>query len=102
MTGLEFAYNAALERLETEKDSMGRKVRSDANILLAGVASFPKPLISMIDKKTGKTDTDELQRYEMWKIASLEFLKKEFGENLVSVIGHRRGISASSFLRHSR
>lgn len=69
------------EKAKTEKDPLNRKIRADANLLLAGVASYPKPLIA-------QTTGDDAMAYEFWKTLTLDFLKKEFGDNLRCVLEH--------------
>ncbi len=60
-------------------DAMGRKLRKDAQILLAGVASYPIPTDSL------EFDDDN---FNEWLRLTLSFLKSEYGNNLKSVIGH--------------
>lgn len=66
--------------VEAERDTRGRKIRSDRPILLAGVASFPTKFDEM----------DELQReaYVKWKTLTVDFLRTEYGEALMSVVEH--------------
>lgn len=78
---LEIEYEEALKQLEGERDGLGRRIKSDQNILLAGVVSYPKPL------KANWTEDDK-DNYELFKTASLEFLQNEYGKNLVAVLEH--------------
>lgn len=78
---LEVEYEDALKQLEGERDSLGRKIKSDQNILLAGVVSYPKPI------KADWTEDDK-DNYELFKTASIEFLQNEYGGNLVAVLEH--------------
>jgi hypothetical protein len=66
------AVDFAEQGVAKEKDSMGRKIRSDRAILLAGVASYPK----------------DGERYEEWKALTLDWLKAEYGTGLRSVVEH--------------
>lgn len=72
-----------LTQVETERDPMGRKIRADKNILLAGTASYPKPV------KADNWTPDDRQNYELWKEQTLDFLKTQFGENLICVLEHQ-------------
>ncbi len=67
----------AVERAEAwgeqAKDAMGRKLRSDAPVLLAGVISYPRHGDSWGD----------------FKASAVEWLQREYGDNLVSVIEHQ-------------
>lgn len=53
-------------------DAAGRRLRKDASVLLAGVASYPRGGIE----------------YSYWKQSTLEWLQTEFGEHLRSVVEH--------------
>lgn len=53
-------------------DAAGRRLRRDASVLLAGVASY-------------RRDGSE---YEYWKRATVEWLQLEFGEGLRTVVEH--------------
>jgi len=79
---LEQHYENILHQVETEKDSLGRKIKTDKNILLAGVVSFPKPRIA------DNWSPDDEQNYVLFKEQTLSFLKKQWGENLACVIEH--------------
>ena len=78
------AFQVAAEaekRAEASKDVMGRKIRLDTPIMLAGVGSHPIPVSELVDP-------DKLAQYEFWKLETVKFLKKKYGENLLSVIEH--------------
>lgn len=75
-------YSEILEQVATEKDSLNRKIKSDKNILLAGVVSYPKPRIA--DNWT----VDDTQNYILFKEQSLEFMKNKWGDNLLCVLEH--------------
>lgn len=66
--------------VEAERDTLGRKIRSDRPILLAGVASFPTAFDEM--------DEESRAAYEKWKGLTLDFLRAEYGEALMSVVEH--------------
>lgn len=53
-------------------DVAGRRLRKDASVLLAGVASYPHAGVE----------------YEYWKQCAVEWLQLEFGEHLRSVVEH--------------
>lgn len=53
-------------------DAAGRRLRKDASVLLAGVASYPRAGIE----------------YGYWKQCTLEWLQLEFGDRLRSVVEH--------------
>lgn len=72
--------DAAEAMVESEKDPKGRKVRSDKPILLAGVSSFPV--------RWDEMTAEERQAYEKWKALTVDFLKQEYGKNLMSVVEH--------------
>lgn len=74
-------YKEALEQVATEKDALGRKIKTDKNILLAGVASYPKPRVA-------NWSTDDEQLYIVFKEQTIGFLKKQWGENLICVLEH--------------
>jgi hypothetical protein len=56
---------------------MGRKMREDAAILLAGVASFPRD--------AANKDPD---LYTRWESLTVEYLQKKYGDNLRAVVMH--------------
>ncbi|MEP1445551.1 MAG: plasmid recombination protein [Paraglaciecola sp.] len=64
---------------EQALDSKGRKLRTDAQVLLAGVASYP------IQCEQVTLDCPKLQK---WLTLNLAFLKAEYGNALKSVILH--------------
>lgn len=79
---LEEHHAEFIEQVETEKDSLGRKIKSDKNILLAGVVSYPKP------RMANNWTADDKQNYIMFKEQSIEFMKKQWGDNLLCVLEH--------------
>ncbi|MEW9898396.1 plasmid recombination protein [Chitinivorax sp. PXF-14] len=54
------------------RDAAGRRLRKDATVLLAGVASYPS----------------DGSGYEEWKRLTVEWLRAEFGGNLRAVVEH--------------
>lgn len=58
---------------EQAKDAKGRKLRSDAPVLLAGVLSYPR----------------QGGEWPKFKERAVAWLKSEYGDNLVSVIEHQ-------------
>jgi len=70
------------ERLDGARDSRGRKIRKDAKVLLAGVASFPVPLDNVNRSQIAA------ERYRAWARVAVAWLRKEYGPALVSVIAH--------------
>lgn len=73
-------HGPSLAELEAEigaiharsRDAAGRRLRKDASVLLAGVASYPRGGIE----------------YSYWKQSTLEWLQTEFGDRLRSVVEH--------------
>jgi len=66
---------------EGTKDKRGHKIRKDANCLLAGVISWP-PIAD-------DEDIDEYyQKLKSFEIHMIEWLKNEYGNDLISVIRH--------------
>ena len=78
---LDMHYEELLEKVEAEKDALGRKIKTDKNILLAGVVSYPKPRVA-------EWSADDQQNYIMSKEQSIEFMKKQWGDNLLCVLEH--------------
>jgi len=60
-------------------DSLGRKIRKDAQLLLAGVASYPQ-------KHQDMSYCEE--HFQHWLKNTTDFLKQEFGENLRNITLH--------------
>ena len=67
---------AAAASYKNPKD--GRKLRSDAHVLLAGVASYPR-----------EAAEDNPKGYEKWKAKTVDFLREKYGDKLVSVVEHQ-------------
>lgn len=64
------------------KDPIGRKVKRNTALLLAGVVSYPKKRVDAIN------DRKALEDYVQWGQLVLKFLKSEFGNRLCSVVNH--------------
>lgn len=75
------AVELAEERAEASKDSTGRKIRKDAAVMLAGVASHPFTVDEL-------QDHDKREEYEHWRTLTLDYLKHKYGANLLSVVEH--------------
>lgn len=71
----------ATTRAEASKDTMGRKIRADTPIMIAGVASHPIEVKDLVDP-------EKRAEYDFWKKETLSFLQKKYGESLLSVIEH--------------
>ncbi|MGJ7914794.1 hypothetical protein ACI48D_04845 [Massilia sp. LXY-6] len=61
---------------EENKDELGRKLRADASLLLAGVASFKR------EEDQTMEDCIQSDRFQVWMHETLEFIKNEYAENL--------------------
>jgi len=61
-----------------QKKHGGKKLRSDAHVLLAGVASYPRQL-----------EQSNPARYAEWKAMTLAYLQKTCGDKLVCVLEHQ-------------
>jgi hypothetical protein len=61
---------------DENKDELGRKLRADASMLLAGVASFKR------EEDQTMEDCMQSDRFQVWMHETLEFLKEEYAKNL--------------------
>jgi hypothetical protein len=59
---------------ETARDARGHKIRKDATVLLAGVASYPPYA--------------DPAGYDRWEALTMEFIKAEYGADLKAVVRH--------------
>jgi hypothetical protein len=75
------AMEIAFQRAAKAKDVLGRRLRIDSPVVLAGVASWPIPVEEM-------STLAQRQEYENWVKVILNFLKMEWGNTLLSVIEH--------------
>jgi len=73
------AADIAILRSEQGKDKLGRKLRKDAQIMLAGVASYPVPIAEL-------NPSDEALNH--WLKLNYKFLRKKYGNRLKSIIAH--------------
>ena len=72
----------AEKQAEGAKDASGRKLRVDAVIAVAGVASFP------ISASSIKYDPEARAAYDLWEETLLKFLKLEYGDMLKCALRH--------------
>lgn len=72
------AFDLASERAAQAIDKLGRRLRIDALIVLAGVCSWPVPVVGLRD----------LERYRRWRNATVNWLRQQWGDHLVSVVEH--------------
>lgn len=72
----------ASQRADRALDAMGRRMRSDAPCLLAGVATYP----DTVDEC--KSEAEKAADYKKWERSTIEFLQQEYGDCLKSVIRH--------------
>jgi hypothetical protein len=63
-------------------DKAGRKLRCDAPVVVAGVASWPQ-LRAIVDN-----DPEERRRYERWRDDTVAWLRTRWRDTLASVIEH--------------
>ncbi|TOM79846.1 hypothetical protein CGH69_23510, partial [Vibrio parahaemolyticus] len=76
------AAEIAEDRAAKAKDSKGRKLRRDAQIMLAGVASFPMSFDELNSDEQNKED------FKFWVSKNHEFLTKKYGDSYKSLICH--------------
>jgi len=65
----------------------GRRVRKDAQSLLAGIASYPAPMSEL--RKLNEEADAERKRYARWIELNLAWLKRRYAGHLFAVIEHR-------------
>ncbi|MEZ8378771.1 plasmid recombination protein [Vibrio splendidus] len=73
------AVKLAEDRASQGRDKLGRKVRCDAQIMLAGVASYPQKA-----KESSPRDPE----FRRWLKLNHDFLKKTWGDEYVSSVLH--------------
>lgn len=61
-----------------KRHNLKRSIRSDAHVLLAGTATFPREL-----------EQSDPARYIEWRQKTLDYLKKKYGDNLQCVVEHQ-------------
>lgn len=76
------AVAIASERASQALDKIGRKLRCDTPILLAGVVSWPVPVSKI------SNDDAARERYEAFRKRVIIWLRKKYGEHLLSCIEH--------------
>ena len=81
LIGSEAETRAMLERINENaskyRDPVGRKMREDAAVLLAGVASFPR----------AEAEKDP-ELYARWESLTVAYLQGKYGDNLRAVVMH--------------
>ena len=81
LIGSEAETRAMLGRINENalkyRDPVGRKMREDAAVLLAGVASFPR----------AEAEKDP-ELYARWESLTVAYLKGKYGDNLRAVVMH--------------
>ena len=65
------------ENAENYRDPLGRKMRDDAPVLLAGVASFPRDV-----------EQKDPALYSKWEMLTVQYLQNKYGANLRAVLQH--------------
>lgn len=70
---------SVLELSATSRDSRGRKLRSDAGLLMCIVASYPVPLAKMSD----------VEQFENWQKFALDWLQLTFGDHFAGAVLHQ-------------
>jgi len=73
------ALSKARELIKTCKDPLGRKIRSDAQIIAFGVASI---------KVESTPENWESEQVRKWVQDTTDFLKDRFGDSFVSLVKH--------------
>lgn len=80
LRGPEYVMALLEDRAARARDPLGRKIRRDAHVLVAGVSSYPG---------THAEVAQDPERYKAWGRATLAFLHNEFGEHLAAAVLHR-------------
>lgn len=73
------AVDLAEKRAKKAKDKLGRKLRKDAQIILAGVASYPVPIAELHPNDEG---------LNQWLQLNYKFLRKKYGNKIESIVAH--------------
>ena len=76
------ASRIAEERAAGAVDAKRRKLRKDALVMLAGVASFPATMDEC------KADPEKMAAYQAWRSDTIAWAKAEYGDALKSVVEH--------------
>lgn len=70
---------SVLELSATSRDSRGRKLRSDAGLLMCIVASYPVPLAKM----------SGVEEFENWQKFAIDWLQRTFGDHFAGAVLHQ-------------
>jgi hypothetical protein len=76
----EEAFALADERARHAVDKRGYKLRCDAPVVIVGVASWPELVVDV------NNDPEKLERYQQWRDETLSWLKRQWGDDLKSVL----------------
>jgi polyhydroxyalkanoate synthesis regulator phasin len=76
------AFTLAEERAAQANDKRGHRLRNDAPIIVAGVASWPDCVSDLND------DPEKMKRYLLWRASTVNWLRHRWGENLTTVVQH--------------
>lgn len=76
------AAEVAERRAGEAVDASGRKLRKDALVMVAGVASFPDTMDEI------RSDPARMAAYEAWRADAVAWAKTEYGDALLSVVEH--------------
>jgi len=95
--GIEVVQQKIEDWIEGTTDARGHKARKDANVLLAGVVSWP-PI------NDGEDEREYYDRLKAFETSLLAWLQKEYGDDLVIVLRHDdepfRGLNAGKIHYH--
>jgi len=76
------AGRLAIDRADRALDAKGRKLRCDGVAFVAGVVSYP------VDRQVMNDWIADADYYNFWRHQVVEWLKGQFGSNLLSVVEH--------------
>lgn len=76
------AFALAEERAVHALDKRGHKLRRDAPIVIAGVASWPEPSVNI------NNDQEKFHRYQQWRDETLAWLKRQWSDDLKCTVEH--------------
>jgi hypothetical protein len=76
------AFALVNERAARAADKKGRKLRSDALVVLVGVASWPETVADI------GTDLDRLEKYHHWRTSTIAWIKSTWEEDFISAVEH--------------
>ncbi|MBB3971831.1 plasmid recombination protein [Hansschlegelia beijingensis] len=78
----------AIAQADHARDAIGRKVRIDAIVMFAAVASYPKQTSSVVSRDHGGRRRIVDPAFLAWKEAALKWAQKQFGSALKSAVLH--------------